>query len=102
MRAQLLPEVTFSGQYSRTLAKQTMYMDTEGGTAAFKVGRDNSYTTGFNATIPIVVPTLWKSIKLTDNQLLQNLEAARSSRLSLVNQVKTHTTRCFLPKTRKT
>lgn len=88
VRAQLLPEVTFSGQYSRTLAKQTMYMDTEGGTAAFKVGRDNSYTTGFNATIPIVVPTLWKSIKLTDNQLLQNLEAARSSRLSLVNQVK--------------
>lgn len=88
VRAQLLPEVTFSGQYSRTLAKQTMYMDTEGGTAAFKVGRDNSYTTGFNATIPIVVPTLWKSIKLTDNQLLQNLESARSSRLSLVNQVK--------------
>ncbi len=88
VRAQLLPEVTFSGQYSRTLAKQTMYMDTDGGTAAFKVGRDNSYTTGFNATIPIVVPTLWKSLKLTDNQLLQNLEAARSSRLSLVNQVK--------------
>ncbi len=88
VRAQLLPEVTFSGQYSRTLAKQTMYMDTEGGTAAFKVGRDNSYTTGFNATIPIVVPTLWKSIKLTDNQFLQNLESARSSRLSLVNQVK--------------
>ena len=88
VRAQLLPEVTFSGQYSRTLAKQTMYMDTEGGTAAFKVGRDNSYTTGFNATIPIVVPTLWKSIKLTDNQFLQNLESARSSRLSLVNQMK--------------
>ncbi len=87
-RAKLLPEITFSGQYSRTLAKQTMYMDTEAGTAAFKVGRDNSYTTGFNATIPIVIPTLWKTLKLTDNQLLQNMEAARSSRLSLVNQVK--------------
>ncbi len=87
-RGQLMPELSFSGQYSRTLAKQTMYMDTEQGTAAFKVGRDNSYTTGFNATIPIVVPTLWKSLRLTDNQMLQNVEAARASRLSLVNQVK--------------
>ena len=85
---QLLPTVTFSGSYQRTLAKQTMYMDTEQGTAKFRVGRDNAWNTGFNASMPLVMPTLWKSIKLSDTQILQNVEAARSSRLSLVNQGK--------------
>lgn len=85
---QLLPTVTFSGSYQRTLAKQTMYMDTEQGTAKFRVGRDNAWNSGFNASMPLVMPTLWKSIKLNDTQILQNVEAARSSRLSLVNQVK--------------
>ena len=85
---QLLPTVTFSGSYQRTLAKQTMYMDTEQGTAKFKVGRDNAWNTGFSASLPLVMPTLWKSIKLSDSQIMQNVEAARSSRLSLVNQVK--------------
>jgi outer membrane protein TolC len=30
---------------------------------------------------------LWKSIKLNENQILQNVEAARANKLSLVNQV---------------
>lgn len=85
---QLLPNITFTGQYSRTLAKQTMFMDTEQGTMEIKMGRDNSHSVGFSASVPIIMPTLWKSIKLSDNQILQNVEAARSSRLSLVNQVK--------------
>jgi outer membrane protein TolC len=52
------------------------------------MGRDNTYSTGFNASVPLVMPTLWKSIKLSDNQILQNVEAARANKLSLVNQVK--------------
>lgn len=85
---QLMPNVTFTGQYSRTLAKQTMYMDTGQGVVGIKMGRDNSYSTGFSATVPIYMPQLWKSLKLSDNQVLQNLEAARASKLQLVNQVK--------------
>lgn len=85
---QLLPEVSFSGQYSRTLMKQTMYMDTGEGVAAIKMGRDNTYTAGLTASIPVFVPQLWKSLKLSDTQILQNLETARASKLSLVNQVK--------------
>ena len=34
------------------------------------------------------MPQLWKSLKLSDNQILQNLETARASKLQLVNQVK--------------
>lgn len=85
---QLLPEVSFAGQYSRTLMKQTMYMDTGQGVAAIKMGRDNTYSAALSATIPIYVPQLWKSLKLSDTQILQNLENARASKLSLVNQVK--------------
>lgn len=81
---QLFPQVNFSANYNRTLAKQTMVMmDQE-----FKVGTDNQHSVGFQGSLPIIVPALWKSIKLSDTQILQNIELARSSRLSLVNQVK--------------
>ena len=81
---QLFPQVNFTANYNRTLAKQTMVMmDQE-----FKVGTDNQHSVGFQGSLPIIVPALWKSIKLSDTQILQNIENARSSRLSLVNQVK--------------
>ena len=82
--SQLFPQVNFTANYSRTLAKQTMVMMDQ----TFKVGTDNSHSVGFTSSLPIIVPALWKSIKLSDNQILQNIENARSSRLSLVNQVK--------------
>ncbi|MGN1245111.1 MAG: TolC family protein [Muribaculaceae bacterium] len=86
--AQLLPQVSFSGQYSRALALQTMYMDAGDGTArAIKMGRDNSYAVGFSAQVPIIAPQLWKSLKLNDIEIAQNVEAARSSRLQMVNNV---------------
>ena len=85
---QLFPNISFSAAYSRTLAKQTMYMNNGGQTMAIKMGRDNTHNAGFNATLPIVSVALWKSIKLSDNQILQNIEAARTSRISLINQVK--------------
>ena len=81
---QLFPQVNFTANYSRTLAKQTMVMMDQ----SFKVGTDNQHSVGFQGSLPIVVPALWKSIKLSDNQILQNIENARASRLSLINQVK--------------
>ena len=84
---QLLPSVNLAGQYTRNLSLQTMYMDTDAGTMAIKMGSDNTHSGGFNASIPLVVPQLWKSIKLSENQILQNIEAARANKLSLVNQV---------------
>lgn len=100
----LFPEISFTGQYTRNIALQTIYIDAGamgamGGGATgdaaqdskpkgMKMGRENTYTTGFNATVPIIVPSLWKTIKLNDNQILQNLEKSRANKLSLVNQVK--------------
>ena len=84
---QLLPTINLAGQYQRNLSLQTMYMDTDAGTMAIKMGSDNTHAAGFQAQIPLVVPQLWKSIKLSENQILQNMEKARANKLSLVNQV---------------
>lgn len=102
---QLLPSIDFSGNYSRTLAKQTMYMDLgafggAGGSdgdedapsskkdTGMKVGLDNSYSAGFSATLPLIAPQLWKALSISDTQIMRALEQSRSSKLELVNQVK--------------
>ena len=110
--SQLLPQVNLGANYSRMLAKQVMYMNMDGfgGGAGgsddedsnsetqtrkgagnengIKMGLDNSYQIGFSAAVPLIAPQLWKSMKLSDSQILQSVEQARASRLDLVNQVK--------------
>lgn len=115
--SQLMPQASFSGTYSRTLQKQVMYMNMDlgsfgGGSTSgsesegteetpasrsssgggnkngIKVGLDNSYQVGFSASLPLVAPQLWASLKLSDSQILATVEKARASRLDLVNQVK--------------
>lgn len=109
---QLFPTIAFVATYNRTLAKQTMFMnmdsfgggsnggnsDSSGETTppattkkksnGIKVGLDNSYSMGFSMSMPIIAPQLWKSLRLSDAQILQNIEKARQSRIELVNQVK--------------
>ncbi|MDE7237820.1 MAG: TolC family protein, partial [Paramuribaculum sp.] len=105
--AQLLPNVSFGAQYSRTLAKQTMYMSMDGfggegnGSEAetqasgssnrdngIKVGLDNSWSLGFNGSLPIIAPQLWATLRLNDEQILASVESARSSRLDMIKEVK--------------
>lgn len=112
--SQLFPQVNFGANYSRMLAKQVMYMSMDGfggaskpgdsdadtsedaegssrasgGASGIKMGLDNSYQIGFSASMPLIAPQLWKSLKLSDTQILQSVEQARASRLDLVNQVK--------------
>ena len=81
--AQLFPDISFAGSYSRTIKKQTMAMMGQ----TIQVGSDNSYSAGFSASLPIVAVQLWKSLKLSDDQILINIEKARESRISLINQV---------------
>lgn len=102
---QLLPAVDFGANYSRMLAKQVMYMnmDAFGGAAGgddaaadenssrnngIKMGLDNSWSLGFNASLPVIAPQLWKSLSISDAQILRSLEASRQSKQALVNQVK--------------
>ncbi len=113
---QLLPSISFDASYNRTVEKQVAYMNmgafkglaggsgagSEGestdasttsassssGNTGIKMGLDNSYSMGFSASLPIIAPQLWKTLSLSDTQILQNVESARKSRLDLINQVK--------------
>ncbi len=59
-----------------------------GGDRGIKMGLDNSYQVGFSASLPLIAPQLWKAIDLSDTQILQSIDQARTSRQSLVAQVK--------------
>ena len=118
--AGLFPRIDGSASYSRTIEKQTMYMDTEAfdmsamfapiyntigqlhpefqvpqlgggssssGETGMKVGTDNTYSVGLSTSLPIIAPQLWKSVQLSSADIEQAVESARSSRLSMVNQV---------------
>lgn len=51
------------------------------------MGSDNMWNMGFSASMPLINASLWKSIKISDTQILANLESARASRLDMVNNV---------------
>lgn len=85
--ASLFPAIDFSGSYQRTIELQTIRMDMGGQSQSLKMGSDNTWNLGFSAQMPLVNPQLWKSIKISDTQILVSLESARKSRLDLVNQV---------------
>jgi len=54
---------------------------------SIEVGRDNTFNTGISASLPLVAPSLWESIKMSDIELEQVNELARASKISLYNQV---------------
>ncbi len=83
----LLPQIGFSLSYQRSIELQTIRMNMGGQSTKLKMGSDNTWSTGFSLQLPIIAPTLWKAISISDTQIAQNLESARSSRLELVNQV---------------
>ena len=112
--ASLFPQVDGSGSYQRTIKKQVMYMDFDmsammggggseegsGGSAApsgqgsrpsgggIEVGRWNTFSTGVQAAMPLVNAQLWKSIKISGEDVELAVEKARASRLDMITQVK--------------
>ena len=104
--SQLFPQINFSADYNRTLKKQVMYLDGFGAMAGgsetepteetpavdiskgIEVGRSNNWSYGFNASMPLVAPTLWKSLTISAIDVELAVEKARSSKIAMVNQVK--------------
>ena len=104
--ASLLPQVSGSGSYRRTIKKQVMYMDfdiggSEGGSgggssAGFEVGRWNTWSAGITASMPIINVQLWENLRVSGQSVELAVEKARSSRLEAVNQVKQAYFSCLL------
>lgn len=85
--ANLFPSIDFSAAYQRAIELQTLSMNMGGQINNIKMGMDNVINLGFSAQMPIVNASLWKSIKLSDQQILATVEAARASKLDLVNNI---------------
>lgn len=86
-RAGLFPTIDFQAAYQRSIELQTIRMDMGGESQNLKMGSDNTWNFGFNVSLPLIAPQLWKSINLSQTQILNAVESARASRLDLVNQV---------------
>lgn len=85
--ASLFPSIDFSAAYQRSIELQTIRMNMGGESQSLKMGSDNTWNMGFSATLPIIAPTLWKTISISNTQILANLESSRASKLDLVNNV---------------
>ncbi len=86
--ASLYPNVNISSSYQRTLLKQVMVMDMGGQAMEIKVGRDNNITATASASMPLVNAPLWESLKLSALDVELAVEQARSSKVSMISQVK--------------
>ena len=131
--AALFPQINLSGDYSRTLKKQVMYMDAgvfdmtsmmmptyngieqtfatqvpgyapgtlkkeisaatppvypSAGEEGISIGRDNNWSTGFSAGMPLVNVALWKSLAISAMDVELAVEQARASKIDMTNQVK--------------
>ena len=84
----LYPNISASGNYQRTLKKQVMVMEMNGQPMSIEVGTANNVTAGLSAAMPLVNAQLWQSLKLTALDVELAVEQARSSRISMVSQVK--------------
>lgn len=85
--ANLFPSIDFSVAYQRSIELQTINMNMGGQSQKIKMGMDNMWNMGFQASMPLVNATLWKSIHISDTQILESLESARASKLDMVNNV---------------
>ena len=80
----LLPEVSLVGSFNHTIEKQSFAMMGQ----VMRVGTLNNASGGVTASLPVFVPALYQSMKLTKTDVKLALEKARSSRLDMVTQVK--------------
>jgi outer membrane protein TolC len=86
----LFPAINASASYSRTLKKQKMFFDIPGFPSSpdgIEVGQDNTFAGVLSASMPIISPTLWASLKMNETDAALTMESARSSKLSLINSV---------------
>ena len=82
--AALYPNISASGTYQRTLKKQRVFlMGNE-----FEMGTLNNVSAGINASMPLINAQLWESLKLSALDVELAVEQARSSKISMVAQVK--------------
>lgn len=77
----LLPNISVSSQYSYSIVKQEM-------AKGLSFGADNSISNSATLSLPLFAPTVYETLKMNQTQMEQAVESARSSKITLANEVK--------------
>lgn len=77
----LLPNISVSSQYSYSIVKQEM-------AKGLSFGADNSISNSASLSLPLYAPTVYETLKMNRTQMEQAVESARSSKITLANEVK--------------
>jgi outer membrane protein TolC len=75
-----LPSLSAGGQYTMSIVKQEM-------SKGLSFGADNTIAGSLDLTLPLFVPAVYQSLKMTRTQQALAVEQARSSRIELTNAV---------------
>ncbi len=75
-----LPNISATGSYTRDIEQATM--------GGISFAGPDTWQAGATVDLPLIVPALWQTLKLNDEQMRAAVEAARASKLNLVNEVK--------------
>lgn len=77
----LYPTLSASGTYTFAVVKSEI-------SKGLSFGADNTISAAAEVGLPLVVPAVWSSIKMTKIQMENAVELARASRIDMVNAVK--------------
>lgn len=77
----LLPQISASGTYQRSIVKQEM----RGG---ISFGADNTFAVQGDISLPLFAPSIYRMMKMNDVERAVAVEAARESRITLIAEVK--------------
>ena len=86
--AALFPDISLSASYQRTVKKQKMSMAMNGMATEIEVGTSNNYSAGLSFSLPLIAAPTWYNLKLANIDIQAAIEDARSSKISLINQIK--------------
>ena len=81
MLGNLFPSLSASGTYTYAVVKSEI-------SKGLSFGADNTIAAAAEVGLPLVVPAVWRSIKMTKVQMENAVELARASRIDMVNAVK--------------
>lgn len=91
-KSSLYPTLEGSMNYSRNIMLPVMFLPDgtfgPGSGGAMRIGFENSYNAGVTASLPVYMPTIYRNISLTKEQLALSVENARASRVNMTNEVK--------------
>lgn len=88
----LMPQLSASGSYNYNIMNPVMFMPENvfgpGTGGAMRMGFSNSFAGGVSLSLPLYMPTIYRTLQLNDKQMKLAIEQARASKITLINQVR--------------